>query len=723
MSIKYDSSRAAVSEIIKNATMNATYVVPDLQRPYVWTPAQVTLLIDSLFRGWPFGSLLVWEVKPDCFSESEGIPHRPFWQVVDRTMEDTGSSASTLGRPATYQMVLDGQQRIQSLILALGGDQWGFKLYDADWALDLQGRRVRPTTHWSYACLCLDLQSFSVELKAKSGKARKLEVGKILDWVVLDPVHGRSSGPRPANYVFPLLNGWENEGRFIRLSRIWNLAQKDLSEDEYRDLLEPMLREHQLDEEATKELLPPLAQFMKVVENVKHNSFVHALKIESFQLTPQWSKDDYSDAIVNIFTRLNTAGRTLSREEITLAWLKVGWSPSDTGGMPAGQCLEQLQGALADRGFRLNTDEVVRLISFVWAVEHRAGNLLDAKDLLKGDIVRSLAASTAKNWGGLTAAVEKGAEIIKERDLAETAGSFNAIIVFLAWYRIVVRAFDSIGALSVVDRDNLEKHLKARAEHFVDRWIFGSEWAGVWGDAAVANFQNFASDLNSLSNNLGGCSASTILSLVDGGISRLMDRVSAKATQHVDNLMVADRRRVHAYFPLLWVWHRLETHRWKCSSLPMRTGRKRTSKLEVDHTIADAWWKRLIEAKIEERLATFEGDELEKAMLGPDGFENRYQAIAFVNALGNCSLLDKSFNISKSDEPMWSFLKEVHEFKEGKLDRADWQDALGLSDLMTEPTGAAMDELKAAIQARDQSIRIELKEFLSGIRHRVDVGM
>jgi hypothetical protein len=722
MGIKYDSSRAAVSEIIKNATMNATYVIPDLQRPYVWTPAQVTLLVDSLFRGWPFGSLLIWEVKPDCFSEGEGIPHRPFWQVVDRTTDDTGSSASTLGQPATYQMVLDGQQRVQSLILALGGDQWGFKLYDADWALDLQGRRVRPTTHWSFACLCLDLQSFAVELKAKSGKARKLEVGKVLDWVVLDPVHGRSSGPRPANYVFPLLNGWENHGRFVRLSRIWNIAEKDLSEGEYRELLDPLLREHRLDEKAMGELLSPLAQFMKVVENVKHNSFVHALKIESFQLTPQWSKDDYSDAIVNIFTRLNTAGRTLTREEITLAWLKIGWLPSETGGMPAGQCLEQLRGSLADRGFQLDTDEIVRLISFIWAVEHRGGNLLDAKDLLKGDIVRSLAASTAKNWNGLTAAIEKGAELIKERELAENAGSFNAIIVFLAWYRIVIEALKSIGGLSVVERDDFDKHLRAKGERFVDRWIFGSEWAGVWGDAAVANFQNFASDLSSLCDDLRGCSSSTLLALIDRGISRLMDRVLAKSTQHIDNFMVADRRRVHVYFPLLWVWHRLDKARWNYSSLPLRTGRKRTSKLEVDHTIADAWWKRLIEAKIGERLATFEGDELEKALLGPEGFENRYQALAFVNALGNCSLLDKSFNVSKSDEPMWDFLKEVHEFKEGKFERTDWQSALGLSDLMTEPAGVGLDELKVAIQARDQNIRNELKEFLVGSRQRADVG-
>ena len=64
MSIKYDSKREVLSEIIKKATVNATYVIPDLQRPFDWTPRQVTLLIDSLFRGWPFGSLLIFAERP-----------------------------------------------------------------------------------------------------------------------------------------------------------------------------------------------------------------------------------------------------------------------------------------------------------------------------------------------------------------------------------------------------------------------------------------------------------------------------------------------------------------------------------------------------------------------------------------------------------------------------------------------------------------------------------
>lgn len=724
MSIKYDSKREPLAEIIRKATIDATYVIPDLQRPYVWTPQQVTLLIDSLFRGWPFGSVLLWEVKPDCYQENEGIPHRPFWQVVDRTGSDQGATTSVLGQPATYQMVLDGQQRVQSLIIALGGDQWGFKLLDADWALDLRDRRVRPSNHWSKASLCIDLQKFVAELRAKKDIVRKIEVGQILEWAILDGVSGQSALPRPGTYVAPLEQAKGKPGRFIRLSRFWNLVQKDLSEREYKMLLEPILDEHGVSDSDRIKILDPLAEFMKVVENVKSNSYVHALKIESFELTPQWSKDDYNDAIVNIFTRLNTAGRTLSREEITLAWLKVGWAPTETDGKGAGQCLEDLKSSLLDRGFDrdLKTDEIVRLISFIWAVEKRGGNLLDSKDLLKGVIVRSMAASVALVWNQLKPRLERGADLIKGRDLLENLGSFNSIIVFLTWYQLVFDSFESISiGAPLVERDSLEKQLNVRAMLFLDRWVFGSQWANVWGEGAVLNFQNFATDLKDLKERLQECNTSNFLATVDSGVNQLMGRVSVKSIELINNTVVRDRRRVHLYYPLLWVWHRLDTLRWEHSSVPMRTGRKRTSKLEVDHTVAEAWWSRLIDHEIERKQATFSGTDEEKTLVAPDDFASKEDALAFINLLGNCSLLDKSFNISKSDKPMWEFLKEVHEFKQGTVARDVWEKALSLSETLTSPERSTLTVIKEAVQTRDNLIRRDLIDFISGIQNRMDM--
>lgn len=88
----------------------ATVLIPDLQRPFVWTPNQVSLLMDSLIRGWPFGTLLMWRVGQQDLAN---IPNRPFWRVVDRTGDADGSGVMKKDPPASFHMVLDGQQRLQ----------------------------------------------------------------------------------------------------------------------------------------------------------------------------------------------------------------------------------------------------------------------------------------------------------------------------------------------------------------------------------------------------------------------------------------------------------------------------------------------------------------------------------------------------------------------------------------------------------------------------------
>ena len=56
----------------------------------------------------------------------------------DRGAADRERTAASIAQvtqmnpPAEYHMVLDGQQRVQSLLLALGGDDWGFLLEDRE---------------------------------------------------------------------------------------------------------------------------------------------------------------------------------------------------------------------------------------------------------------------------------------------------------------------------------------------------------------------------------------------------------------------------------------------------------------------------------------------------------------------------------------------------------------------------------------------------------------
>ena len=95
-------------------------VLPDLQRDFVWSRDQIRLLMDSIMRGYPFGSLLFWQTR---FLE---VPYRDF--VTDFY---SGIVFVPKNKPAgtPLRMVLDGQQRLQSLYIAIYGSHDKRRLY------------------------------------------------------------------------------------------------------------------------------------------------------------------------------------------------------------------------------------------------------------------------------------------------------------------------------------------------------------------------------------------------------------------------------------------------------------------------------------------------------------------------------------------------------------------------------------------------------------------
>lgn len=398
----YEEKNEPLHQLIDRARSDdgATVVIPDLQRPYVWTPNQVILLIDSLIRGWPFGTLLMWKVAG---GDLQNIPHRSFWKVVDRTDEKDSSTVSRRDPPGSFHMVLDGQQRVQSMLLALGGDGWGFKMDDRDWVQEIHERRQRGRrgryAHWTKASVCFDLDAFLAAYKEQNS-VLGIDYRTVLHWVVTDSANGRSKAPKPVNYEEPLFSSHDPDkrGRYVRLSRLWALTSPNpnLKEAQFRQALEPFLREQGVAGGQLSELLSPMAELLSTLRDVKLSKITY---LELLPFDPAlWNEDTYNDAIVNVFTRLNTAGRTLTREEITLAWLKVGWDPDLTDSRTAGECFSGLQASLSDRKLSLGIDDLVGVVSFMWATRFNEGKVLGNKDLLKGSAVRPMAMNLASNW-------------------------------------------------------------------------------------------------------------------------------------------------------------------------------------------------------------------------------------------------------------------------------------------------------------------------------------
>jgi hypothetical protein len=95
---------------------NGGFWLPNIQRPFVWSEAQIEKLFDSIMREYPISTLLVWRTKAT-------IKHRKFidhWKDSIRI-----SDAFVTENSDAKGLVLDGQQRLQSLIIGLTGSYNG----------------------------------------------------------------------------------------------------------------------------------------------------------------------------------------------------------------------------------------------------------------------------------------------------------------------------------------------------------------------------------------------------------------------------------------------------------------------------------------------------------------------------------------------------------------------------------------------------------------------
>ena len=100
---------------------NNQYLLPAIQREFVWQPRQIERLFDSLMRGYPIGSFLFWRVDP------ETAKNYSFYQFI--TNYDQRKPHNPVhGAPSTVPgltAVLDGQQRLTALNVALhGSGRW-----------------------------------------------------------------------------------------------------------------------------------------------------------------------------------------------------------------------------------------------------------------------------------------------------------------------------------------------------------------------------------------------------------------------------------------------------------------------------------------------------------------------------------------------------------------------------------------------------------------------
>jgi hypothetical protein len=116
---------------LNDSESNGGFWLPNIQRPFVWSEAQIEKLFDSIMREYPISTLLVWRTKA-------AVKHRKF--IADWKDTIKVSDAYVMQNSDAKGMVLDGQQRLQSLIIGLAGSYNARELHlDA-----LSGEKASP---------------------------------------------------------------------------------------------------------------------------------------------------------------------------------------------------------------------------------------------------------------------------------------------------------------------------------------------------------------------------------------------------------------------------------------------------------------------------------------------------------------------------------------------------------------------------------------------------
>jgi hypothetical protein len=115
---KTESIRKMVG-YLNNIEEDGGFWLPNIQRHFVWSEEQTCRLFDSILREYPISTLLVWKTKSD-------IRHRKFIENWKSTLQVPDFYVTS--NNSKKCLVLDGQQRLQSLFIGLRGSYEGREL-------------------------------------------------------------------------------------------------------------------------------------------------------------------------------------------------------------------------------------------------------------------------------------------------------------------------------------------------------------------------------------------------------------------------------------------------------------------------------------------------------------------------------------------------------------------------------------------------------------------
>jgi hypothetical protein len=353
-----------------NQIENDEIVLPAIQRDFVWNEEKTEKLLDSILRGYPIGLVLLWETYEDLQYRSFQKDFRPGQLHTYRENRQR----------RRLKLVLDGQQRLQSLYIALYGSREGRRLYFDVLSGDSSDDVAEDRFYFEF-------------LSAEEARDRN-------DWV-LEEVR-------------------ESEDNSLTEVAEWLVPVGDLfgmGAREKRELQRRITADLRLSEDLSLRIDLNLAVFDEVLtrdENILRVSTID-------EALPSESPSRKSEAdVLEVFVRINREGTPLSRSDLIFSMLKLNWKES-------AEALPEFVATVNDgNSIGVDADFVIRCLFVVSDL----GSRLDLNVLRKRSNVRALQA----NFGACQDAIRSVVDFVQtEAHCSSSAvlGGVNTLVPFV----------------------------------------------------------------------------------------------------------------------------------------------------------------------------------------------------------------------------------------------------------------------------------------------------
>ena len=356
-----DMSAVEALKLAKNHFL----LLPDIQREYVWNMDDIEKLFESIVDGYPIGSCIFWKANKKVLNESK--PNL-YYFITKYKKDETKNekAAEVFGEDGEYYIVLDGQQRITSLNIALYGDYTSYR--------GGRGHAKNDPKNWI-----------------------KRQIYYNLDYHTLVNSEEYDDEKPPKRFVF-LTEKEAEEGHYYKLNQ---LLKYDKTTNLIRDLIDEKYDECTQDD---------LEKLYSRLNSSSTDGVIHYYSI---------SENTYDEAL-DIFVRVNSTGKKLSKSDLLFSTLIDGWKDGKEN-------IENLLESVNCKGdkFLFTRDYLMRLLLV----------LADAPTNLKIESFKTnVIQKIRNNWKSMENAFGKMVDVLVEIGLSDAyLTSYNATMP-LAYY-------------------------------------------------------------------------------------------------------------------------------------------------------------------------------------------------------------------------------------------------------------------------------------------------